>query len=98
MWDWDTNKNKIVDEIIITLLKLESMLFLRNWVEHPPLVMTEVAATSGSISLPLPRPPPCSNDDDADAELTDDERTAATRRSLFVGDKIDAWIALILAL
>lgn len=87
----------IAEKIIITLLKLESMLFLRIWVEYPPAPLSDVAATSGIISATPLRPWLwCS---DTDALAVDALRLLvvdrATRLSLFVVDKIDAWIALI---
>lgn len=46
----------IAEKIIITLLKLESMLFLRIWVEYLPAPLSDVAATSGIISATPLRP------------------------------------------
>lgn len=57
----EENKNReakeLQEKIIITLLKLESMLFLRIWVEYPPTppppapTVCVAAATSGIISV-----------------------------------------------
>lgn len=82
----------IAEKIIITLLKLESMLFLRSWVEYPPApLLSAVAATSGIISATPLRPWLCS---DTDALAVVALRLLvvdrATRLSLFVVDKIEA--------
>lgn len=83
----------IAEKIIITLLKLESMLFLRSWVEYPPApLLSDVAATSGIISATPLRPWLRCSDTDALAvvalRLLVVDR--ATRLSLFVVDKIEA--------
>ena len=80
----------MAEEIIITLLKLESMLFLRIWVEYPPPAPPATAATSRSIS-----PRRCCGWWSAAATAALRLGDRATRISLLAGDKIAAWIALI---